>query len=70
MTGTTQSTLSIANVTLLDQGMYQCSATNVDGINDISVAVQVAISDGVTTISTWSSLLIPIALLFVSYAGN
>ena len=44
VTGTTQSTLSIASVTLLDQGMYQCSATNVDGVSSgLSNVVQVTI---------------------------
>ena len=32
VTGSTQSTLSIVSVTLQDQGVYQCSATNVDGV--------------------------------------
>ena len=36
VSGTTQSTLSILNVTLQDQGMYQCSATNVDGVSALS----------------------------------
>eukprot|EP00731_Ephydatia_muelleri_P032581 Em0024g125a len=36
VSGTTQSTLSILNVTVLDQGMYQCSATNVDGVSALS----------------------------------
>ena len=45
VTGTTQSTLSIASVTLLDQGMYQCSATNVDGVSSgLSNTVQVSVS--------------------------
>ena len=33
VSGTTQSTLSIINVMPLDQGLYQCSAINVDGVS-------------------------------------
>ena len=45
VTGTTKSTLSIASVTLLDQGMYQCNATNVDGVSSgLSNTVQVSVS--------------------------
>ena len=45
VSGTTQSTLSVSSVTLLDQGTYQCSATNVDGYNStLSSGVQVIIT--------------------------
>ena len=45
VSGTTQSTLSVTSVTLLDQGTYQCSATNVDGSNStLSSGVQVTVT--------------------------
>ena len=44
VSGTTQSTLSVSSVTLQDQGMYQCSAINVDGISgELSNSAQITV---------------------------
>ena len=44
VSGTTQSTLSVSSVTLQDQGMYQCSAVNVDGISgELSNSAQITV---------------------------
>ena len=50
VTGSTQSTLSIVNVTLNDlQGVYQCSATNVDGLSSVSTNTSLVIASSGTT---------------------
>lgn len=46
----TQSTLSVIRVTLQDQGMYQCSAINIDGVSTgLSNSTQVTVY-GMSTI--------------------
>eukprot|EP00731_Ephydatia_muelleri_P032592 Em0024g136a len=50
VSGTTQSTLSVSSVTLQDQGMYQCSAINVDGISgELSNSTQITVYDVMVT---------------------
>ncbi|KAL5510746.1 hypothetical protein EMCRGX_G006347 [Ephydatia muelleri] len=50
VSGTTQSTLSVSSVTLQDQGMYQCSAINVDGVSTgLSNSTLVTVGDVVVT---------------------
>ena len=53
MTGSTQSTLSIVSVTLQDQGVYQCSATNVDGLTSVSTNTSLVIASSGTTGRCW-----------------
>ena len=62
MTGSTQSTLSIVSVTLQDQGVYQCSATNVDGLSSLSV--------GTTLLIVAAGVDVTQELLTTVHAGN
>ena len=43
VTGATQSTLSVSSVMPQDQGVYQCSVTNVDGLSSLSVGTSMLV---------------------------
>ena len=59
VSGTTQSTLSVSSVTLQDQGMYQCSAINVDGVSTgLSNSTLVTVGGMYNTIKHWYHSLI------------